>query len=70
MLTLFDGRPQLVEEVRSAPQRLRDYIRAEHAALRAEPYFGYAVEGATAGYGSLGVDRARLVGGRVDELLA
>jgi len=70
VLTLIDGRPGLVEEVRSAPPELRDYIQVELTALRVEPYFGYAVEGATAGYGSLGVDRARLVSGRVDELLA
>lgn len=70
VLTLIDGRPELVEEVRSAPPELRDYIRAELTALRAESYFGYAVEGATAGYGPLGADRARLVDGRVDELLA
>lgn len=70
VVTLIDGRPELVEEVRSAPPELRDYIRAELTALRAESYFGYAVEGATAGYGPLGADRARLVNGRIDELLA
>ena len=70
VLTLIDGRPELVEEVRSAPPELRDYVRAELTALRAESYFGYAVEGATAGYGPLAADRARLVNGRIDELLA
>lgn len=69
VLTLIDGRPGLVEEVCSAPPKLRDYIRAELAALRAEPYFGYAVEGATASYGPLGADRARIVGGRIDDIL-
>jgi hypothetical protein len=38
-------------------------------ALRKEPYFGYAVEGTMASYGPLGVDRARLVDDRIDELL-
>ena len=70
VLTLIDGRPELVEEVLSAPPELRDYIRAELTALRSESYFGYAVEGATASYGPLGADRARLVNSRVDELLA
>lgn len=70
VLTLIDGRPKLVEEVRSARPDLRDYIRAELTALQAEPYFGYAVEGATATYGPLGADRARLVRSRIDELLA
>lgn len=69
VVTLIDGRPRLVDEVRSASPELRDYIRAELTALREEPYFGYAVEGATAGYGPLGADRARLVDGRIDELL-
>ncbi|MBS1861665.1 MAG: hypothetical protein JSS68_08120 [Actinobacteria bacterium] len=70
VLTLIDGRPALVEEVRSARPNLRDYIRAELSTLRAEPYFDYAVDGATAGYGSVGADRALLVRDRVDELLA
>jgi hypothetical protein len=59
----------LVEEVSSARPELRDYVRTELTALRAESYFRYAVEGAMAGYGSLGADRARLVDGRIDELL-
>ncbi len=70
VVTLIDGRPRLVEEVRSARPELRDHIRAELTALREEPYFDYAVEGAVAGYGSLGADRAHLVDGRLDELLA
>lgn len=70
VLTLIDGRPELLEEVRSARPDLRDYVRGELTALRAEPYFGYAVDGATAMYGPLGTGRARLVRRRVDELLA
>jgi hypothetical protein len=70
VLTLVDGRPQLDEEIGSAPPPLRAYIRNELAELRAEPYFDYAVEGATATYGPLGAERARLVRGRIDDLLA
>ncbi len=70
VLTLIDGRAELGEEIRSVSPDLRDYIRAELSTLRAEPYFGYAVDGATAGYGPVGTDRARLVRDRVDELLA
>jgi predicted nucleotidyltransferase len=70
VLTLIDGRPELVEEARSSRPDLRDYIRAELTALRAGPYFDYAVDGATASYGPLGADRARLVRSRIDELLA
>jgi hypothetical protein len=70
VLTLIDGRPELSEEVRSAPPPLRTYIQDELAELRAEPYFDYGVEGATATYGPLGAERARLVRDRVDDLLA
>ena len=70
VLTLIDALPELAEEVRAAPPKLRDHIRAELAALQAESYFDYAVEGAMAGYGPVGADRASLVTGRIDELLA
>jgi hypothetical protein len=70
VLTLIDGGPELAEEVGVAPSALRDYIRDELTQLRAEPYFGYAVEGATATYGPVGDDRARLVRARVEDLLA
>ncbi len=69
VLTLIDGRPELIEEVASAPPDLRKYIRDELAELRTEGYFDYAVESATAGYGPVGAERARLVHARLDELL-
>ncbi len=69
VLTLIDGRPELIGEVESAPSNLRTYIRDELTELRAEPYFDYAVDGATATYGSLGAGRAELVRSRIDELL-
>lgn len=68
-LTLIDGRPELIEEVPSAPPDLRTYIRDEFSELRTEGYFDYAVESATASYGPVGVERARLVQARLDELL-
>lgn len=37
--------------------------------LRTESYFDYAVEGATASYGPIGAERARLVLDRIEELL-
>lgn len=70
VLTLIDGRPELIEDVASAPPNLRTYIRGELGELRVEDYFDYAVEGATATYGPLGAERARLVRTRVDELLS
>lgn len=67
--TLIDGRPELIDEVRAAPSSVRDYIEAELTELRAEPYFDYAVEGATASYGRLGAERAGIVRARLDRLL-
>lgn len=70
MLTLIDGRPDLIEEIEAAPSAIRTHIRGELIGLRAEPYFDYAVEGATASYGPIGAERAGLVRDRIEELLA
>lgn len=70
VLTLFDGRPELTDEVAAAPTTLSTYIQSELTELRAEPYFDYAVEGATASYGRLGTERARVVQERLDVLLS
>jgi predicted nucleotidyltransferase len=70
VLTLIDGRPELIEEVQDASSALHIYIRDELIHLRAEPYFGYAVEGATASYGPISAERAQLVRDRIEELLA
>lgn len=69
VLTLIDGRPELIEEVASATSDLRTYIRDELSELCTEDYFDYAVESATASYGPVGVGRARLVHARLDDLL-
>jgi hypothetical protein len=68
VLVLFDGRSELVDEFKASPSTVRDYVVGELADLRAEPYFDYAVEGATASYGPLCSDRARTVRDRLDEL--
>lgn len=70
VLTLIDGRPELVDEIRTARSELRDYIRGELIELRQEPYFTYAVESAMATYGSVGEERATLVNGRIDAILS
>jgi hypothetical protein len=70
VLTLIDGRPELIGEVESAPSNLRTYIHSGFTELRAEPHFDYAVDGTTATYGSIGADRAELVRARIDELLS
>lgn len=70
VLTLIDGRPELAEEAQAAPPALRTYIEEKLIDLRGQPYFDYAVDGATASYGPIGAERGQLVRARVDELLA
>jgi hypothetical protein len=70
VLTLFDGRPELADEINAARPTVHTYIEGELNELRAEPYFDYAVDGATAGYGPSGAERARLIQERLDILLA
>jgi hypothetical protein len=69
VLTLIDGRPELIEEVQLASAPLRPYIEDQLTEFRADPYFDYAVEGATAAYGPLGAQRADLVRARIAGLL-
>lgn len=69
ILTLFDGRPELTAEIETSESQVRQYIHPGFAELQAEPYFDYAVDGATASYGSLGGQRASLVRDRIDGLL-
>lgn len=69
VLTLADGRPELVDEVQAASADLRSYVRAEISELTEEPYFDYALESATAGYGPLGAQRAEILRGRLAELV-
>lgn len=70
VLTLVDGRSELIGEIAGASATVSDFIKQELINLRAEPYFDYAVEGATATYGAIGVERARLVQDRIEEILA
>jgi hypothetical protein len=67
VLTLVDGRPELVSEIEAAEPKLRAYIRDELVQLQAEPYLDYAVDGAAAGYGSPGARRADLVRERLQQ---
>jgi hypothetical protein len=69
VLTLVDGRPELAAEVNAARTDLRAYVQEELAELMAEPYFDYALDSATAGYGELGAERAGLLRDRLHELI-
>jgi predicted nucleotidyltransferase len=70
VVTMLDGRPELVDEIQSAPSALRAYVKGELAELQAERDFDYAVEGAMASYGPVGIDRANLVHERIDRLVS
>jgi hypothetical protein len=68
VMTLIDGRPDLGDELEAAAPAVRAYVQRELAELTTEPYFEYAVEGATATYGPVAADRARVVKGRLEAL--
>jgi hypothetical protein len=70
VVTLLDGRPELVGEIQDATPALRTYVKGELAKLQAERDFDYAVEGAMASYGPVGIDRANLVRERLDRLVS
>jgi hypothetical protein len=69
VLTLIDGRSELAAEIEAASPDLRAYVRDELLKLQAERDFDYAVDGATAGYGPVAIDRADLVRERIHELI-
>ena len=68
VLTLLDGRPELIDEIQGASSALQTYVKGELAELRAERDFDYAVEGTMASYGPVGIDRANLVRECLDRL--
>ncbi len=70
VLVLVDGRPELASELEMAQSHLRVYVQDELTALLAEPYFDYALDSATAGYGALGSERAGLVRERLDRIVS
>lgn len=70
VLTLIDGRPELGSEIEAARPDLRSYVREEFVQLRAAPYFDYAVDSTTTGYGPLGAERANLLRDRLDQLVS
>lgn len=65
ILAVFDGRPELVNEVNEARADVRAYIEQSLQALLSDPNFRYAVEG----YLSDQPDRAPLVLQRIRSLL-
>jgi hypothetical protein len=70
ILTLVNGRPELIAEIGSASPDLRSFVQAEVDTLSKDSYFGYAIDSAVAGYGPVAAERARVLRGRIDKLLA
>jgi len=61
ILTLFDGRPELLDELRRSPGDMRAYISLQLAALLEQRDFAYAVESAALG----DADREQLIIDRI-----
>ncbi len=70
LLTLVNGRSELIDELEAAPPDIRAYVREKLHAVRSEPYFDYVVESALAGYGQTVDERARLVTRRIDAIVS
>jgi hypothetical protein len=69
ILVLIDGRVELTDEMRAESTELRAYVHRGLADLRDHPYFAYAVDSATVGYGPVGQDRAAALRERFDGLV-
>lgn len=69
ILTLFNGRPELVSEIRSSSEELQSFVVEEMAVLSEHSYFRYVIDSAVANYGPAAMQRAQLVRQRVDDLL-
>ena len=70
ILTLFNGRSELISEIRSSSDDLRSFVKEEIEALTEHTYFSYVVASAVSGYGPRAIGRAQIVQQRIDELLA
>lgn len=66
ILTILDGRAQIVEEVLQADERLREYVRAEFNNLRNDDNFAYALQSASGG----DVQREDLIWDSIDRIVA
>ena len=64
------GRGDLAEELAGQPAELRDYVATELEALRALPYFDYAIQDVVRGYGSAAMDRVAVVLDRAAAIVA
>lgn len=69
VLTLINGRPELVDDLNAAKPELRVFVVSALSELMTHEYFMYAVQSATAGYGPTSTARAEFLAARIDELV-
>lgn len=70
VLSLFNGRPELVDEVLEAALEVRSFIINELAEVQSHHYFNYAVESVLNGYGPATTERAKVLLSRIDQLVS
>lgn len=70
LLTLVNGRSELIDELEAEPPEVCAYVREELRAVRQAPYLDYAVESALAGYGPTTSERAQLLTGRINAIVS
>jgi len=65
ILNVFDGRPELVDEIKQAPKEIQKYISEEFRQLLAQPDFEYAVQSTSQGQS----DREDLIFKRLEAVI-
>ena len=69
IIVLINGRPELADELAVQGDALRAYVAHELAGLIDEPYFGYVIQSAVAGYGDVAPARATIVRDRLAAII-
>ena len=69
IIVLINGRPELADELAVQGDALRAYVAHELAGLIDEPYFGYVIQSAVAGYGNVAPARAAIVRDRLAAII-
>lgn len=67
IINIVDGRPTLLEEIATAPEELRMYLREQCAQLRAQPHFADYLPGLIAPGEDL-AERAKIVAERLQAI--
>ena len=69
LIRVVDGRPGLVEELQSAPAELRSFVSMGLSSITTDRFFQEAMP-EYFGSGTTAVDRARIVSGRLQKMIA